>query len=215
VIYAFDIETIPDPDALEMMPEPEVALGNTKDPAKIAEKIADAKRKQVEKAALDPLTARIVCASFANASANRVVIGTATDERSVMRFIFERLGEPEARFVTWNGAGFDFPMVYRRAAILGICPAEFGAPPLPAWVKRYNTDRHYDLMQIWTGWSGFASMDAVARMVLGRGKMEFDVSLIHEMIRSEQGRAEVAKYCDADARLTWELFTAFEGTLFA
>jgi hypothetical protein len=65
----FDIETgpLPESELLAMLPafDPaEVKTGNLKDPAKIAEKIAEAeanhRRDFIERAALDPLTGRVV-----------------------------------------------------------------------------------------------------------------------------------------------------------
>jgi hypothetical protein len=39
---------------------------------------------------------------------------------------------------------------------------------MTAWTKRYNTDLHFDLMQIWGGWTteGREKLDAVAAMAL-------------------------------------------------
>ena len=45
MIIALDIETIPNADMIARLPEPEVALGNLVDPAKIAAKKAAVKVK--------------------------------------------------------------------------------------------------------------------------------------------------------------------------
>ena len=52
---AFDIETIGNRSMVERMPEIDVKVGNLKDPAKIAEKIAEAKADQIDRMALSPL----------------------------------------------------------------------------------------------------------------------------------------------------------------
>ena len=64
MFYAFDIETMPDSSKTGSLPEPEVKLGNLKDPAKIAEKVAEARAEQVAKMALNPLYGRICGAVF-------------------------------------------------------------------------------------------------------------------------------------------------------
>lgn len=218
MITAFDIETIPNTEALKLMPEPEVKTGNLKDPAKIAEKIAEAKREQVEKAALDPLTARVACAAFVSEKGSSVsVMSSLTDvgETLIIQAIMNELAKDGIRIATWNGAGFDLPMVYKRAMILGIDPRNFGAPPLTTWTKRYNTDRHFDLMQIWCAYNGFAKLDTVSKMVIGEKKIECDVTLISDMIQTEDGRLAVAEYCQKDTELTFRLFNRFNGTLFA
>lgn len=226
MIISFDIETIGNPDAVALMPPPEVKTGNIKDPAKIVEKVAEAKREQVEKAALDPLTARVVCyaaVGFVTPSHEGMqehveIVSEASDEEEtkIIQSIFRVLGEDETRIVTWNGIGFDLPMIYKRAMILDVNPCSFGAPPLSAWTKRYSTERHYDLMQIWGGWNSnqFAKLDTVARMVLGERKNDFDVTTLGELIKTEEGRDAAAKYCLQDANLTWLLWTKFNGTLF-
>jgi len=224
MIIALDIETMANPDAVALMPEPDVKTGNLKDPDKIAAKIAEAKAEQAEKAALDPLTARI--ASFAAVGGSVVepeakefvqVIQEATDmaERDLIQGIFAILGTESVRIVTWNGIGFDLPMIYKRALILGVDPANFGAPPLSAWTKRYAADKHYDLMQIWGGWRDYVKLDTVAKLVLGANKVEFDVTKIAELVATEEGSAELAEYNLQDTRLTWELFKRMNGFLFA
>ena len=227
MIIALDIETIGNPAAVALMPEPK-AKGTLKDPAKIAADIAEKKAALAADAALDPLTARIVCYAAVGMvhpghdgeQEHAETAGAATDdaERELVQSILRMLGADEARIVTWNGIGFDLPMIYKRAMILGVDPGSFGAPPLGAWIKRYTTDRHYDLMQIWGGWSSqaFTKLDVVAGMVLGERKTDgFDVTAIAGLIETEEGRAKVAAYCLQDTRLTWRLWKRFNGTLFA
>jgi len=224
VIIALDIETIPNLAAVALMPEPEVKLGNLKDPAKIAEKIAEAKRDLTDKAALDPLTARVACFACVGMVGDEMkehmqVATAATDdaERDVVQSIMRVLGYDECRIVTWNGIGFDLPMIYKRAMILGVDPGAFGAPPLATWTKRYSMEHHYDLMQLWTGGGSheYAKLDTVARLVLGASKVEFDATTIAALIETEEGRAQVAEYCLQDTRLTWALWQKFNGVLFA
>jgi predicted PolB exonuclease-like 3'-5' exonuclease len=226
MIVALDVETMSNPDMIGNLPEPEVALGNTKDPAKVAAKIAEAKAEQVEKMALDPMTARIICyaavgGNVAQEPSEKVVVADApTDEEEtvVVESIFGFLGKKDIRLVSWNGIGFDLPMIYKRAMILGVDPGQFGAPPLSAWTKRYAADKHYDLMQIWGGWDShkFAKLDTVARMVLADSKTDgIDVTTFPVLMQSDEGRTKIAEYCLQDTRLTWRLWNRFNGFLFA
>ena len=226
MIIALDIETIGNAAAVALLPEPK-ASARLKDPAKVAADIADKKADQVACAALNPLTARVACYAVvglagAPCDAESEYVETIADatedaERELVQSLFRVLGSPEVRLVTWNGIGFDLPMIYKRALLLGIDPGNFGAPPLSAWTKRYATDRHYDLMQIWGGWSsqGFEKLDTVAGMVLGERKAECDVTQIAAMLATEEGRAKVGEYCLQDTRLTWALWKRFNGTMFA
>ena len=221
MIVALDIETVANPEAVARMPAPEVKTGNIKDPAKIAAKHAEAKAEQMSKAALNPLTARVVCyaavgiAGVDEAEFSECASETTDEaERGVVQSILEILGQPEMRLVTWNGIGFDLPMIYKRAMLLGVDPSNFGAPPLPAWTKRYNTDKHYDLMQVWGGWSEYAKLDSVGGMILGENKTEINVEEFAEMMKTEKGRGLIVKHCLECTNMTWRLWKRFNGVLF-
>ena len=221
MILAIDIETIPNRDIIPQLPEPEVKTGNLKDPDKIAAKVAEAKGKQIEKMALNPLYGRI--ASFAikdvRGESERVTLLGAVDddgERELIQDILKNVFAcEETRLATWNGNGFDLPYVYKRAVCLGINPANFGAPPLSAWTKRYSNEKHFDLMQIWSGGGAhdFEKLDNVASIVLGKKKVDCDVTKIIDMLETETGRSDLAKYNLEDARLTAELAERFIGTI--
>lgn len=218
MICALDIETIPNPAAVAMMPEPK-AKKSLKDPAKITADISEKKEALLEKAALNPLTARIVCCSFGNEDVENVeIIDEPTDEkeRDLIQIIFRLICLDDVRLVTFNGIEFDLPVIYKRAMILGVDPGSFGAPPLSVWTKRHSTAKHYDLRQIWTDWdsSEFPSLDLLAGMILGEKKIEFDKSLIAMLLATQDGRDKVSGYCLQDTRLTWRLWNRFNGVLF-
>ena len=218
MLFALDIETIPNPDKFDLLPEPEAAK-NIKDPAKIEADI-DAKRvAQREKAALDPMFGRVAAVAFVGEIEEVIVIEDASDEaeRLLVGHIMVHLAKEGARIITFNGIEFDIPYIYMRALILGVHPAAFGAPPLTHWTQRYRNDYHYDLLKIVTGWraNSYVKLDTIARLVLGRGKIDLDVTQIAEMIKTEEGRAKVGGYCKVDTDLPWDLFAAMEGCLFA
>ena len=157
MIFAIDIETIPNPDCIPFLHPPEISKV-LKDPAKIAAARAEAKEEQVSKMALDAMTGRVCACALVGVDGSddfsSVAVATGTDDASEMALlamIFTALGRKDTRIVTYNGMGFDLPFLYKRAMILGLQLGEYGAPPLTAWTKRYSTDRHCDLMKVWTG----------------------------------------------------------------
>lgn len=218
---AFDIETMPNSSRLDAMPEPEVKTGNLKDPAKIAEKVAEARAEQVAKMALNPLYGRICAAVFI--ARNRAgefeslrlsAADSDDEERELIEKCFAVLGNPELRLITWNGIGFDLPFLYRRAVLTGADIT--GAPPLTSWTKRYSTGPHIDLMQIWGGWNStqFARLDDVGRAVVNEHKIEIDLREFPELVKTEAGREKILDYCEQDVRLTYQIFDRFKGILF-
>ena len=221
MIFALDIETIPNPDTFALLPEPECTDSRIKDPAKIEANI-DAKRQKLrDGAALDPLTGRVCAVAYVGLHDGALldyvdVIDAATDaaETEIVQGIMTMLGKPEARIITWGGIGFDLPYIYKRAMVLGVNPANFDAPPLTAWTKRYSQDRHYDLMMIWGAWRDFVKLDTVAGLVLGEKKIEIDFTTFVALIETAEGRAKLGGYCLQDTRLTWRLFDRMNGTMF-
>lgn len=156
----FDIETSADKTALATMPEPEVALGNLKDPEKIAAKIAEAKVKQVERAALDPFTSRVLAIGMIRVPlldkedgelvpADVLVRERIEDQDKAERILIQALwstliGKYKGRAITFNGAGFDIPYLVTRCLILHIRPPKIETVP---WKVAEPGADHWDLYQ--------------------------------------------------------------------
>jgi hypothetical protein len=162
----FDIETGPLPEAelAALMPpfDPaEVKTGNLKDPAKIAEKIAEAeanhRRDFFDKAALDPLTGRVVAIGVMvfesrpgegvafDEPAPMFVIGH-DDEAKTLREFWAVVRAEMGRLhplVGFNIGNFDLPFLYRRSWKHRV-PVPFGLRR-----GRYWGDQITDLREVW------------------------------------------------------------------
>ncbi len=221
MIAALDIETAPNAEMIPLLPEPEVNK-TLKDPVKIAADIAAKKAKAIESMALDPLFGRVICFAVVNAEKEHARIAYALSdeaERATVQEIMATLAVEDIRLTTWNGNGFDLPFIYARACLLGVDPRDFGAPPLGTWTKRYNNDRHYDLLQIWKGYSNFqGKLEVVAPVVFkdeaDSHKAEIDYSNTIEIMKTAEGRQGIAEHCTQHTRLTWRLFERMYGTMF-
>ncbi len=126
--FIFDIETGPLPEAeLDFMLPPfdpaEVKMGNLKDPDKIALKLAEAetnhRRDFINKAALDPLTGRVLAIGAKVIGAGEVSI-ISGDESDILAS-FWNLVQPDDdslrinRMVGFNTHLFDLPFLIRRS----------------------------------------------------------------------------------------------------
>ncbi len=162
----FDIETgpLPETELAAMMPafDPaEVKTGNLKDPAKIAEKIAEAeanhRRDFIERAALDPLTGRVVAIGVMAYEARGEhptpfgkggrfsIIGHA-DEAQMLREFWELTRGEMGRMnpmIGFNIFGFDLPFLFRRSWKHRV-PVPFGLRR-----GRYWSDQLIDLRDAW------------------------------------------------------------------
>lgn len=217
---AFDIETIPNQSIIDRLPEPDVKTGNLKDPDKIAAKVEEAKAVQIERMALDPLTGRICCAAFYGETEETQFVKCieATNdetETALIQAILTFLSIEDIRLITWNGIGFDLPFLFKRAMILNIDPRNHACPPLSAWTKRYSTDKHIDLMQVFGGWRDFVKLDAVAGLMFGQNKDEIDVTRLAEIMQTQEGRKQIETYCLRDTELTYRIYERALGRLFA
>jgi predicted PolB exonuclease-like 3'-5' exonuclease len=132
-----DIETAAIDDAAQYI-EPVEAPANYKDPAKIAEYVATAQAKAVDRCGLDPDLCRIVALGWmfpGEPSPQVRVCKTVTEEKDTLEYFWRDV--QEATLVTFNGLKFDLPVLMRRSLYLGI--------PYPRLsLDRYRTP-HIDL----------------------------------------------------------------------
>jgi DNA polymerase elongation subunit (family B) len=220
-----DIETMPNLGLLDKLPDPEVKYGNTKDPDKMQEKYEAAVAKQIEKMALNPMYGRICCVTVAkDANIQTFVEDVSVDvenpddiERQLLTDVFKLIQEDDApKMCTWNGMGFDVPYLYKRALLLDV--RHIIQHPLYYWMKRYSHDPHCDMMKIWADWKsgneGYVKIDDVSRMMFDEGKKDFDVTLIKDYVKTEEGRVALKRYCEQDVIILQDIFVSCAGVLF-
>ncbi len=165
----FDLETGPlaESELSALLPpfDPaEVKTGNLKDPAKIAEKIAEAeanhRRDFIERAALDPLTGRVVAIGVMTFDARGEVptafgkggkffiIGHDDEARTLFEFWELTRGEMGRMnpMIGFNIFGFDLPFLFRRSWKHRV-PVPFGLRR-----GRYWSDQLIDLRDCLAAW---------------------------------------------------------------
>src|SRR6516225_3683073 len=123
----FDVETgaLPESEIAAMMPpfDPaEVKTGNLKDPDKIAAKLAEAqanhRRDFFERAALDPLTGRVVAIGLLHLAGGAFeVIGHDDEAQTLREFWSACRGDMNRinQMVGFNTFQFDLPFLFRRS----------------------------------------------------------------------------------------------------
>ncbi len=213
--FSIDIETVYNPDMIRLLPEPEVAVANLKKPELIEAKIADAKQKQIDSMALNPLYGKICCIGYYSEEDGKGCY-ISEDEteiiNNVMESIFNAKERNSTQIVTWNGCNFDIPFIFKRALLLGIKPTTF----LGMWIKRYSNTPHTDLMQVWSNWSfqGYTKLDDMGRVLLSQNKIDIDFKTFPELMKTQAGQDKIAEYCLMDCELTYNIYKKFNGILF-
>ena len=151
-----------------------------------------------------------ICVAWLDAKKGRFVLkslgGSAWDEVSQLE-AFARLvdREPAARLVSWNGNGFDLPILRYRAMVHRVpmpgLHRDEGAWRWNNYANRYHS-MHVDLMDVLSGYGASWRVGlALIADVLGLPNKEFlDGPVYEHMLRGEDDR--VRDYCKLDVVTT-------------
>ena len=137
------------------------------------------------------------------------VVGEGKGEADMLGDFAQWLDAKKPTVVTWNGRGFDMPVITSRALRHGIS--------MPWWFQdrntryRYSTDGHFDLMDFLAdfGATKNARLDAYAKLVGFPGKVGVDGSQVAPMVHAGQ-LEEVNSYCLCDVAQTAAIFLRVE-----
>lgn len=204
----FDVETSPLPESeLAALVPPfdpaEVRTGNLKDPDKIAAKLAEAeanhRRDFFDRAALDPLTGRVLAIGLLDQGGFRILDND--NEPAVLREFWTACRGEMGRInqmVGFNSLLFDLPFLIRRSWKHRV--------PVPVGLRRgrYWADQMIDLRDAWQMGDRQArgSLDAIAKH-LGIGSKNGSGAEFAKLWQSD--RAKAVEYLRNDIELTAKL----------
>lgn len=214
----FDIETVPDVELGRRLYD----LADLDDAA-VAQAMF-AKQKQARQTDfLPPPQQRIVAISFVLRSREGLKIFSLGDEQSSERELVQRFFDGLERYtptlVSWNGSGFDLPVLHYRALRHGVNAGRYWEVGETDRDFRYNNYlsrfhwRHIDLMDVLSGFgaSGRASLETVAQLIGLPGKL--GIGGAHVWSAYQRGElAAIRDYCEADVINTYLIFLRFELT---
>ncbi len=203
----FDIETgaLPEAEIAAMMPpfDPaEVKTGNLKDPDKIAATLAEAemnhRRDFVERAALDPLTGRVVAIGMLYLAGGRFDVIGHDDEAQTLREFWQACRGEMGRvhqMVGFNIYQFDLPFLFRRSWRHRV------AVPFGIRRGRYWADEMVDLRDNWQlgDRQSRGSLDSISKH-LGLGAKNGEGKAFAELWQSDRDKA--VAYLRNDVELT-------------
>jgi DNA polymerase elongation subunit (family B) len=142
-----DIETCPLPaEEIEALAPEFTAPSNYKDADKIAANIAEQKLAWMERAALSPMTGRVLAIGLQDSGSDEVVIHHGEDELGILHALLADCGEViHGPLVGWNIKGFDIPFLTRRLWKYGLKAPKWWTAR-PGWGKEPMV---IDLMEEW------------------------------------------------------------------
>jgi len=216
-LFVFDIETVPDIDAVKNLTGFE-----SDDPDKL--------REELERYHLDltggknafprqPLW-KVVVVSFLEAEIHRdggeeyyqfkrLVSNKSEEESEIVAGFFKYFDKTKPRLVSYNGRGFDLPVLKYRAMAHGVqAPAlHLTGDKWNSYTSRYSTDWHCDLLETLSdyGASARCKMNEVCSILGFPGKFGVDGSKVTEMY--ENGEVDAIRhYCETDVLNTYLLY---------
>ncbi len=219
----FDIETVPDVAGLRRVHSLPLDLTD----ADVLEWALQQRRAATGNEFLPPYLQRVVaiaCALREDGSLRIASVGTAGDsEAELIRRFFDLIERHTPQLVSWNGGGFDLPVLCHRALIHGLTASKFwdwGDDDrdfrFNSYLSRYHT-RHLDLMDVVALYQprNYAGLDAMARLAGFPGKIGLGGAEVRSAFESG-GIEEIRRYCESDVLNTYLLYLRFQllrGTL--
>lgn len=214
--FAFDIETVPDVDfgrrlwGLEGLSDAEVGTAM--------------RFKRQQETGSDFLALhqqRVVAISVALRSGDSFRVwslGDAdADEGEIVSRFFDGIERYSPDLVSWNGSGFDLPVLHYRALANGVQAPRYWETGDHDREFRYNSYlgrfhwRHIDLMDVLAGFQprGRASLDQIALMLGFPGKLGMSGDKVWDTWL-DGGIEQIRNYCETDVLNTYLVFLRFE-----
>ncbi|NQV47169.1 MAG: 3'-5' exonuclease [Rhodospirillaceae bacterium] len=218
-LFVFDIETIPDTDAV-----PNLTGFDAGD--------VQARRDELERYHLEATAGKnafprqpfhkVVAISFLEAEIDYSGGGEAYmlrelrsggeagfDEKQLLQGFFTYFERLKPRLVSFNGRGFDLPVLKYRAMVHGISAPWLysGGDKWNSYSSRYSTDWHCDLIEVLSDYGASAriKLNEVCSVLGFPGKFGVDGSKVAAMF--DDGKIqEIRDYCETDVLNTYLVY---------
>lgn len=138
------------------------------------------------------------------------------DEESRIKKFFNIIEKYSPTIISWNGKGFDIPVLNYRAIVYGLSAPRFWDQgesnrdnKFNNYINRYHR-KHLDLMDILSNFSSrsFASLDHMARLSGFPGKLGEEGSNVWNQFLSGKEK-EVKAYCETDVVNTYLMYLKY------
>jgi predicted PolB exonuclease-like 3'-5' exonuclease len=216
-ILAFDIETVPDIAGLRLLHGIDARVADRD----VAEFAFRERRARTGNDFLPLHLQRVIaiaCALRDEESFRCWPLGDAgEDEAALIRRFFDGIQKYTPQLVSWNGGGFDLPVLQYRSLIHGVSAPRYWEQGDEDRDFRYNNYiarfhwRHVDLMDVLSLYQnrGQAPLDEMARLLGFPGKLGLDGSRIWDAYQAGEMEG-IRNYCATDAANTYLLFQRFQ-----
>ena len=214
----FDIETIPDITGLRRLH----GLDAATDDREVADMAMLMRRQQTGGSDFMPLhLQRVVTISCALREGDRFKVFSLSepeaDEAQIIQRFFDGIEKYTPQIVSWNGGGFDLPVLHYRAMLHGIAAPRYWDQgeddrdfKWNNYISRYHT-RHLDLMDLLALYQAraYVPLDDFAKLLGFPGKLGMDGSQVWNAYHDGK-IADIRDYCETDVVNTHLVFLRFQ-----
>ena len=213
-VLAFDIETIPDVGGIRQI------YGLPEDLAdrEVAEVAFQKRRTQTGSDFLAPHLHKVVVISCVLRDDEGLrIFSLEGQEAETIRRFYEGVRKYVPQLVSWNGGGFDLPVLNYRALLHGVSAPAFWDTGddnrdfrFNNYLSRYHT-RHLDLMDVLAMYQprNNAPLDQVAQLAGLPGKIGIGGAAVWDAYLAGD-TAKIRDYCEADTANTYLLYLRFQ-----
>jgi predicted PolB exonuclease-like 3'-5' exonuclease len=216
-VLAFDIETIPDVAGLRMLHRIPAGISD-RDVAQMAFH----RRRQATGSDFLPLhLQRVVALACALRERNSFTVWSLGEpgelEAGLVQRFFDGIEKYTPQLVSWNGGGFDLPVLHYRGLVNGVQARRYwdlGDDDRDFrynnYIGRYHT-RHLDLMDLLSLYQprAAAPLDEIAQLLGFPGKLGMDGGQVWDAVQRGE-LLRVRDYCEVDAANTYLVFLRFQ-----
>ncbi|MEM1244224.1 MAG: 3'-5' exonuclease [Pseudomonadota bacterium] len=215
-IIVFDIETIPDIENGRRL----LNLADLSDDEVL--QAMQTLRQQTHGSQFPPLHLhKIIALSLVLRQANHFNVWSLGDiaapEKEIISRFFSGISKFRPMLVSWNGGGFDLPVLHYRALLHGISAPQYWETGDEDQAFRWNNYlnryhyRHLDLMDILANYQNraFAPLTDIATMLGFPGKIGMDGSQVLTAYRNGE-IAAIRNYCETDVLNTYLIYLRFQ-----
>ena len=219
-VLVFDIETIPDVAGLRRLHDLPAELSD----AEVAELAFQQRRAQNGTDFLPHHLQRVAVISCALRAGKDLRVWSlaepAQSEGEIIQRFFDGIEKFTPQLVSWNGGGFDLPVLHYRGLIHGVVAPRYWDLgdgdyvdsrdfKWNNYISRYHT-RHLDLMDLLAMYQPRANapLDDLAKLIGFPGKLGMDGGKVWEAwLRGEI--AGIRDYCETDVMNTYLVYLRF------
>jgi 3'-5' exonuclease len=217
-VLVFDIESIPDVDGLRAL---RGTPADDTDEQVYASWLEERKAKgQSDFMPLHLQRVLVISCVFRNAEGLRIhsfVDRDGQSEGKVVQTFFHAVEKHAPQLVSWNGGGFDLPVLHYRGLRHGVEASKYwdlGEDDREFkwnnYISRYHM-RHLDLMDLLAMYSpkNNAPLDAMAKLCGFPGKLGMDGSQVYAQYLAGQTEG-IRRYCETDVMNTYLVYCRFQ-----